>query len=107
MQVIQPVFIFIQPFADIHGGAWVVVDPSINPAVMEMYATSGTARGGVLEENGVASVKYRTKDILSTMHRLDDTLISLDAKLKEHNTGEVKNETEEVIAKREQSLLPV
>jgi acetyl-CoA carboxylase/biotin carboxylase 1 len=54
----QPVFVFIPPFAEIRGGAWVVLDASINSSVMEMYASSGTARGGVLEANGAASVKY-------------------------------------------------
>jgi acetyl-CoA carboxylase/biotin carboxylase 1 len=68
----QPVFVFIPPFAEIRGGAWVVLDASINASVMEMYAASGTARGGVLEANGAASVKYRTVDLRATMHRLDD-----------------------------------
>jgi acetyl-CoA carboxylase/biotin carboxylase 1 len=49
-----------------------LLDASINASVMEMYAASGTARGGVLEANGAASVKYRTVDLRATMHRLDD-----------------------------------
>ena len=34
----QPVLVYIPPFAELRGGAWVVVDPSINLDCMEMYA---------------------------------------------------------------------
>lgn len=34
----QPVFIYIPPSGELRGGAWVVVDPTINPDAMEMYA---------------------------------------------------------------------
>lgn len=34
----QPVFVYIPPFAELRGGAWAVVDPSINSRYMEMYA---------------------------------------------------------------------
>jgi len=103
----QPVFVFIPPFAEIRGGAWVVLDASINSSVMEMYASSRTARGGVLEANGAASVKFRTKDLIKTMHRLDDTLISLDKQLESVMGNEETKTVEESIKKREQSLLPV
>jgi len=96
----QPVFVLIPPFAEIRGGAWVVLDASINKSVMEMYASSGSARGGVLEANGAASVKYRTRDLLKTMHRLDDNLIALCAK---PETDEIKRS----ITQRENELLPV
>ena len=102
----QPVFVFIPPFAEIRGGAWVVLDASINSAVMEMYAASGTARGGVLEANGAASVKYRTKDLIATMHRLDNTLIDLDVQASV--AGEdAKEVILEEISDREKALLPV
>lgn len=102
----QPVFVFIPPYAEIRGGAWVVVDPSINNNVMEMYA-SETARGGVLEASGTASVKYRQKDLLKTMHRVDDKLIELHKALKSAaNDVECKTISAD-IAKREKMLLPV
>ena len=44
----QPVFVYIVPNGELRGGAWVVLDPSINPEHMEMYADK-EARGGVLE----------------------------------------------------------
>lgn len=102
----QPVFVFIPPFGEIRGGAWVVLDSSINSAVMEMYATKGTARGGVLEANGLASVKYRTKDLLTTMHRLDHELISLDTELANVEKDEQLN-VQQKIRERESRLLPV
>ena len=102
----QPVFVFIPPFAEIRGGAWVVLDASINASVMEMYAAKGSARGGVLEANGAASVKYRAKDLIKTMHRLDDKLKELDQQLAA--AGDSHNlKIQEQITDREQSLLPV
>jgi len=34
----QPIMIYIPPNAELRGGAWVVVDPTINPTYMEMFA---------------------------------------------------------------------
>jgi acetyl-CoA carboxylase/biotin carboxylase 1 len=34
----QPVFVYIPPNAELRGGAWAVIDPSINARRMEMYA---------------------------------------------------------------------
>jgi acetyl-CoA carboxylase/biotin carboxylase 1 len=104
----QPVFVYIPPYGEIRGGAWVVLDASINASVMEMYATAGTARGGVLEANGAASVKYRTKDLIVTMHRLDDTLIELNKKLSTEGLNDAeRKEFQESIVSRERALLPV
>jgi acetyl-CoA carboxylase/biotin carboxylase 1 len=36
----QPVFVYIPPGGELRGGAWVVVDPTINLEYMEMYAPS-------------------------------------------------------------------
>lgn len=38
----HPVFIYLPPHGELRGGAWVVVDPSINPSQMEMYASEST-----------------------------------------------------------------
>lgn len=76
----QPVFVYIPPHAELRGGAWVVVDSTVNADVMEMYAADG-ARGGVLEPNGAASIKFRDRDLLKTAHRLDPVLRELDSKL--------------------------
>lgn len=105
----QPVFVLIPPHAEIRGGAWVVLDASINASVMEMYASKKTSRGGVLEANGAASVKYRMKDIIPTMHRLDNKLKDLDAQVEETslNDDQRQKELANMIKEREQSLLPV
>lgn len=34
----QPVMVYIPPHAELRGGSWVVIDPTINPRHMEMYA---------------------------------------------------------------------
>eukprot|EP00762_Andalucia_godoyi_P000340 ANDGO_03235.mRNA.1 Acetyl-CoA carboxylase len=66
----QPIFIYLPPFAELRGGAWVVVDPSINSAQIEMFADPN-ARGGVLEPDGVVEIKFRDVDLKNTMNRLD------------------------------------
>jgi acetyl-CoA carboxylase/biotin carboxylase 1 len=76
----QPLFVYIPPFAELRGGAWVVVDHTINADVMEFYAAENS-RGGVLEPAGAASIKFRDNDIIKTAHRVDDGLIGLDIKL--------------------------
>ena len=103
----QPVFVYIPPHAEIRGGAWVVLDASINESVMEMYASTEHAKGGVLEANGAATVKYRTKDILATMHRLDEKLIALDKELEDRVCEIEREEISNKIKEREQALLPV
>lgn len=82
----QPIFVYIPPFAELRGGAWVVVDSTINADVMEFYAAEDS-RGGVLEPAGAASIKFRDKDIIATAHRIDHRLIALD---QEHSL--VKND---------------
>ena len=52
----QPIFVYIPPFAELRGGAWVVVDSTINPDVMEFFAADNS-RGGVLEPDAIASIK--------------------------------------------------
>lgn len=72
----KPVFIYIPPNGELRGGAWAVVDPTINPRFMEMFADN-TSRGGVLEPEGIVEIKFKTKDILKTIHRLDSVIHNL------------------------------
>ncbi|ORX86109.1 acetyl-CoA carboxylase [Anaeromyces robustus] len=105
----QPVFIYV--IGELRGGAWVVLDPKINPEMMEMYAESN-ARGGVLEPEGLCSIKYRKKHILDTIDRLDTkyhdmkmTLKSLQSKAEEN-----KEEISKIQARfeqREKELIPL
>jgi hypothetical protein len=78
----QPVLVYLPPHATLRGGAWVVVDQTINEQYMEMYADP-TARGGVLETEGTLDVKFRKKDVLAAAHRLDEKLKALDRELAE------------------------
>ncbi|KAI7647016.1 Acetyl-CoA, partial [Hortaea werneckii] len=68
----QPIFVYIPPFGELRGGSWVVVDPTINPQMMEMYADQDS-RGGVLEPEGIVGIKFRKERQLETMARLDAT----------------------------------
>jgi len=70
----QPVFVYIPPLGELRGGAWVVLDSTINPNFMEMYS-SKNSRGGVLESSGIVEIKYREKDLNQTMFRLDTKLM--------------------------------
>jgi acetyl-CoA carboxylase/biotin carboxylase 1 len=67
------VFVFIPKTGELRGGAWVVVDSKINSEKVEMYAER-TARGGVLEPEGMVEIKFRTRELLECMHRIDPEL---------------------------------
>ena len=99
-------FVYIPPFAELRGGAWVVVDSTINADVMEFYAAED-ARGGVLEAAGAASIKFRDRDIVATAHRIDPVLIDLDKKLNEATSVDSKKAVEKQIATREKMLFGV
>ncbi|KAK6460286.1 acetyl-coenzyme-A carboxylase [Scheffersomyces coipomensis] len=103
----QPIFTYIPPNGELRGGSWVVVDPSINEEMMEMYADV-EARGGVLEPEGMVSIKYKRDKLLSTMERLDPTYAELKKKL--NDTSLSQEEHSQVSAKisaRERALLPI
>jgi len=105
----QPVFIYV--IGELRGGAWVVLDPKINPEMMEMYAETN-ARGGVLEPEGLCSIKYRKKHILDTIDRLDTKYHDMKVSLKklQSNPEENKEEIAKVQAKfeqREKELIPL
>lgn len=72
----QPVMIYLPPGAELRGGSWVVIDPTINPGMMELYADP-TSHGGVLEPEGIVEIKYRAPDIRKTMLRLDPEMLRL------------------------------
>jgi acetyl-CoA carboxylase/biotin carboxylase 1 len=105
----QPLFVYIPPFSELRGGAWVVVDSTINADVMEFYAAED-ARGGVLEAAGAASIKFRDREIVATAHRVDHVLIQLDQKLNTANAAGATVEVEDIqraIRLREKHLFGV
>lgn len=85
----------------------VVVDPTINPEQMEMYADE-EARGGVLEPEGIVGIKYRRDKQLDTMARLDPTYGDLKRSLADKSlTHEQQSDIKVKMTEREQLLLPV
>jgi len=105
----HPVFVYIPPNGELRGGAWVVIDPTINLAKMEMYADA-QSRGGILEPPGICEVKYRGQDQRATMHRLDDTLIEYDELLQSSasdNDDALSSGVSKDIKNREKLLSPV
>ncbi|KAI0072645.1 acetyl CoA carboxylase [Panus rudis PR-1116 ss-1] len=102
----QPVFVYIVPNGELRGGAWVVLDPSINSQQMEMYADVD-ARAGVLEPEGIIEIKMRREKILRLMERLDPTYASLKkASTDASSSPEERAAATEALAKREQLLQP-
>lgn len=85
----------------------VVVDPTINPDAMEMYADEDS-RGGILEPEGIVNIKYRRDRQLDTMARLDPTYGELKRSLADKSLTADKQATiKEKMTEREQLLLPV
>ena len=104
VQYKQPVFVYIPPYSELRGGAFVVIDSSINSEMMEMYAAE-KSRGGVLEPAGAAVIKFKAKEKLATMHRLDDPLKQLDQEVEKLTDGTVKDEMMMKIKDREVELM--
>ncbi|XP_078337630.1 acetyl-CoA carboxylase-like isoform X9 [Crassostrea virginica] len=103
----QPIMIYIPPYAELRGGAWVVVDPTINPTHMEMYADE-LSRGGVLEPEGTVEIKFRRKDLEKTMQRLDKACIQIVEKLTSPQLNpDEKAELQKKLAARQEKLLPM
>ncbi|KAJ8476195.1 hypothetical protein OPV22_019922 [Ensete ventricosum] len=104
----QPVFVYIPMTGELRGGAWVIVDGKINPEHIEMHAER-TAKGNVLEPEGMIEIKFRTKDLIECMGRLDHEIVGLKAKLQDVRDGIVPGDAEALrrsIMIREKNLLP-
>merc|ERR1719326_1685726 len=90
----HPVTIYIPPNGELRGGAWVVLDPKINPDQMEMFADK-EARGGILEPPAAAEIVFKRDDhVREMMARCDDTYKRL---LSEKESG--KDVTKEIQAR--------
>ncbi|TMS03613.1 Acetyl-CoA carboxylase 2 [Larimichthys crocea] len=103
----QPVLVYIPPQAELRGGSWVVIDPTINPLCMELYADR-ESRGGVLEAEGTVEIKFRRKDLLKTMRRLDSVYAGLVEQLASLELSDKQcKELESKLKAREEFLLPI
>eukprot|EP00915_Cephaloidophora_sp_WS-2016_P009778 GHVH01014072.1.p1 GENE.GHVH01014072.1~~GHVH01014072.1.p1 ORF type:complete len:2409 (+),score=321.17 GHVH01014072.1:129-7355(+) len=107
----QPVFVYLAPYCELRGGAWVVVDPRINELNMEMYADP-RSRGGVMEPSGTVAIKYRDNAIRQTIMRLDPEykeLLAEDGRLANQGVqvDDMRRKTlADSISKRFKDLLP-
>ncbi|KAM3610281.1 uncharacterized protein V6R79_001760 [Siganus canaliculatus] len=103
----QPVLVYIPPHAELRGGSWVVIDPTINPLCMELYADK-ESRGGVLEAEGTVEIKFRKKDLLKTMRRLDSVYAGLVEQLASPELSDKQcKELDSKLKDREEFLLPI
>ena len=104
----QPILTYIPPTGELRGGSWVVVDPTINSEMMEMYADE-ESRAGVLEPEGMVGIKYRKDKLIATMRRLDPKYAELSSKLSDDKDLSEKEITElrAQLNEREKLLLPV
>ena len=96
----RPIFVYIPPNGELRGGAWAVVDPTINPRYMEMFADN-TSKAGVLEPEALVEIKFRIKDILKVMYRVDTVLQILKDSLSSVTSPEERAEIEKKMGKRE------
>ncbi|KAI4536359.1 hypothetical protein MG293_013751 [Ovis ammon polii] len=103
----QPVLIYIPPHAEVRGGSWAVMDTSINPLCIEMYADR-ESRASVLEPEGTVEIKYRKKDLVKTIRRLDPVSKKLMEQLGMSELSDTdRKELEGQLKAREDLLLPM
>ena len=72
----MPVSIYIPPKCELRGGAWVVLDAQINPERIQVFADP-SARGGVLEPEGAVEIKFREREQIALMHKIDPVIAAL------------------------------
>uniref|UniRef100_A0A8C4U806 acetyl-CoA carboxylase n=1 Tax=Falco tinnunculus TaxID=100819 RepID=A0A8C4U806_FALTI len=107
----QPVLVYIPPHAELRGGSWVVIDSTINPLYVELYADK-ESRGGILEPGGTVEIKFRKKDLVKTMRRIDTVygklLLSMACPTGTPELSEAqRRELEQQLKAREELLLPI
>ncbi|XP_064024237.1 acetyl-CoA carboxylase 2 isoform X2 [Pogoniulus pusillus] len=103
----QPVLVYIPPHAELRGGSWVVIDCTINPLHVELYADK-ESRGGILEPGGTVEIKFRKKDLVKTMRRIDTVCAKLVEQLGNPELSvEQRKELEKQLKAREDLLLPM
>ncbi|XP_015790405.1 acetyl-CoA carboxylase-like isoform X1 [Tetranychus urticae] len=99
----QPIIVYIPPYAELRGGAWAVVDTTINPRHMEMYADPDS-RGGVIEPEGSVEIRFRIKDQIKAMHRNDVICKKIIAEINKTTDPAVKKKLERQLNDREQQI---
>ena len=64
-------------------------------------------KGGVLEPEGTVEIRYRKKELIANMHRLDPECLELDSQLTKTTAKLERDHIERRIRDREQNLLPI
>ncbi|KAJ4767613.1 Acetyl-CoA carboxylase [Rhynchospora pubera] len=98
----QPIFVYIPKAGELRGGALVVMQ--CNADHTEIYADRH-AKGNVLEPEGLVEIKFRQKELLECMGRLDPQIKSLKTQLLVPG-GEV-DAIKKKITKRAKQLMPL
>lgn len=87
-----------------------MIDSKINPDRIECYAET-TAKGNVLEPQGLIEIKFRSEELQECMGRLDPELINLKAQLQgaKHENGSLSDgeSIQKSIEARKKQLLPL
>lgn len=99
----QPIMVYLPPYSELRGGAWAVLDASINPRHMEMYADP-SARGGILEPAGLVEIKFRQKDLVKAMQRNDKIMMQYQQNLLKATDPDEKKKLTHQIKDREEVI---
>lgn len=99
----QPIMVYLPPFSELRGGAWAVLDASINAEWMEMYADPN-ARGGILEPAGLVEIKFRQKDLFKAMLRNDSIMMQHQQELTKATDPDDKKRLTKLLKEREEIL---
>lgn len=71
-----PVILYVPPYAELRGGAWVVIDSEINPERI-IFLADEHATGSILEPSGMESVPLIKRQIKRDMIQQDPVLSGL------------------------------
>jgi len=101
-----PVVLYMPPYAEIRGGAWVVVDSQINPEHIK-FLVDEHATGSVLEPSGMESVPLVEREIRKDMRDNDPVLAKLYDERKRY-PGQLDRvrDIDEKLDEREKELYP-
>jgi len=101
-----PVVLYMPPYAEIRGGAWVVVDSQINPDHIT-FLVDEHATGSVLEPSGMESVPLVEREIRKDMRKNDPLLAKLYDERKRY-PGQLDRvrDIDEKLDEREKELYP-
>ncbi|GAB5579140.1 acetyl-CoA carboxylase 2 isoform X1 [Prionailurus iriomotensis] len=103
----QPILIYIPPHGELRGGSWVAIDSSINPLRIETYADK-ESRASILEPEGTVEIKFRKKDLIKTMRRIDPVYKKLVEQLGVSELSDKdRKDLEGQLKAREDLLLPI